>query len=251
MKYFAITDPGRVRELNEDAWNHARLSGGYDLIIVSDGVGGHAAGEIASRIVAQTLPVLIDARLASQPEPHALPSELYQSLVILCNTVREQSLENPAFRDMAATVVCGLIRDDLLVLGNMGDSRCYFLRDGTLQQHTTDHSLVQMLLDLGEIRPDQALRHPSAGKLTQAVGMAQEPLPQVITVDIQKGDRLLFCTDGLHGMVGNHMITEILCAATCPETACSGLVRAALDAGGKDNITVVIADINSMGKTDD
>lgn len=251
MRYFGITDPGHVRDHNEDAWNHARLTAGYDFFIVSDGVGGNAAGDIASRIVVETLPVIFDARLSSQPDSQALQSELHQSLVVLCNTVREQSIDNPSFRDMAATVVCGLIREGVLVLGNMGDSRSYLMRDKKMRQLTKDHTIVQMLLDMGEITPDQAADHPAAGKLTQAVGMAQEPLPHIMAMDLRRGDRLLFSTDGLHDMIGDAAIAAILSEELDPEPVCAILVQAALKAGGKDNITAVVADITAPEGADD
>lgn len=251
MRYFGITHPGRIRDHNEDAWNHVRLTGGYDLFIVSDGVGGQAAGHIASRIVVETLPVLLDDRLSSGNDIHELTSELHQSLSVLCAIVREKSIDTPGLSGMAATVVCGLIRGEILVLGNMGDSRCYLFRDGKMRQLTTDHTIVQMLIDIGEITPEQAVDHPAAGKLTQAVGMDQEPLPQITAYDLRFGDRLLFCTDGLHGMIDDDLIRIILSGAQTPETVCDKLVRAALDDGGQDNITAVVIDINTPERMDD
>jgi PPM family protein phosphatase len=245
MRYFGITDPGKVRDHNEDAWNHVRLKTGYDLFIVSDGVAGNMAGDIAARIVVETLPLLLESRVSFETDFKKLRMNLNQILADLCDIAAQQAAAHPEFYGMAATVVCGLINDKILVLGNMGDSRCYLMRGKKMRQLTKDHTIVQMLLDLDEITPEQAADHPAAGKLTQAVGMAQEPLPHIIARDLRWGDRLLFSTDGLHGMIDDAAIAAILSKELDPEPICAILVRAALKSGGKDNITAVVVDITA------
>lgn len=244
MRYSGITDVGRVREHNEDAWRVAKLEAGQDLFVVSDGVGGHASGEVASKIVAETLSVLLDERISPNAETDALQTILKDCLTELNRIVVQHAQGASGVRGMAATVVCGLLSKNMLVVGHMGDSRCYLYRNNNLGQITKDHTVVQMLLDLGEITSDQAFGHPSSGRITQAIGMEQDPLPGIAVVELQRGDRLVFCSDGLHGMIDPEAITALLASGRKPEIAGMNLVRAALEAGGRDNVTVIVADID-------
>jgi PPM family protein phosphatase len=243
MRHFGITDIGLVRDLNEDSWRYVKLGAGHDIFIVSDGVGGCCAGEVASRIVTETLPALLDSRIFADTDIETLPSILQKCLVEISYSLLQQAREVPGFEGMAATVVCGMVVENALILGSMGDSRCYLLHQGRLRQLTIDHTVVQLLLDIGEITADQVTDHPAAGRLTQAVGMAQDPLPWVSVVNIEQGDRLLFCTDGLHGMIADAAISTLLASFPVLETVGGNLVQAALAAGGRDNVTAIIVDI--------
>lgn len=243
MQYAGLTTPGRIRQHNEDAWQIRALKSGHLLFVVSDGVGGHAAGEIASRIVVETLPVLLDARIRRTTDIDSQKRVMRESLVALSLQVVDQTRRMPGAAGMAATVVCGLVADGMLVIGHMGDSRCYRLRDGTLKRLTRDHTLVQMLLSLGEIAVDQVCGHPAAGTLTQAVGMAQEPLPDIAAMALNPGDILLFCSDGLHRMIDDETIATFLASRQHPTDIGEMLLSSALEAGGRDNITVIVVRI--------
>ncbi|GAB6907571.1 hypothetical protein JCM12296A_34080 [Desulfosarcina cetonica] len=246
MRYAGLTDPGHLREHNEDAWQVCSLTSGHMLFVVSDGVGGHAAGEIASRIVVETLPLLLDPRISRDTDVIAQKRAMEESLAALSYQVLAQTRQMPGAAGMAATAICGLLADGMLVLGHMGDSRCYRLRDGILQRLTKDHTVVQMLLDLGEIAANQLIGHPAAGRLTQAVGMDQEPLPHISAIALNPADILLFCSDGLHGMIDDEKITGILSLRQKPKNICKTLLNAALEAGGRDNITVIVVEIEKM-----
>ena len=148
---------------------------------------------------------------------------------------------------MGATVVMALVQDDRAFIAHMGDSRAYLLRRGKLRPLTDDHSIVGILLRTGEIRPEEAEHHPARGQLSRYVGMEDEVYPDVRTVRLASGDRLLLCTDGLTGMVPDDTIMGLLAVSEEPQVACDHLVEAANAAGGKDNITAVIVDWQAPG----
>jgi len=130
------------------------------------------------------------------------------------------------------------------LLAHMGDSRAYLLHDGKFQQRTHDHSLVQLLIDTGDITPQEAAEHPSRGQITRYVGMPGEALPEVLLIDIAAGDRLLLCTDGLTGMVPEQELCDIMLNQRTPRQACRALIAAANEAGGLDNITALVVDVH-------
>lgn len=243
MRFFGLSHAGKVREHNEDAWGLTRLQTGSSLAVVSDGVGGRAGGEVASRIVVETLPQLLEASLESNQDLAGLEAAVKNSLTRLSRSLLEQSRDMAGLKGLAATVVCALLSGESLVLGHMGDSRAYLFRENHLRKLTQDHTVTQMLLDQGEISGAEAATHPARGRLTQAVGMEQTPLPELASFPLQQGDRLLLCSDGLHGMVGDKIISCVLADGHETERACRGLIDAALEAGGRDNVTALIIDI--------
>jgi len=243
MRHCGATHAGNVRENNEDAWTAAELPNGFSLFVVSDGVGGHAGGETASRIVVETLPLLLEeyaGRAASIP---ALQRVLKRSLIQLSRVVEQQARDIPGLGGLAATVVCCLTDGWQALVGHMGDSRCYLLRQGRLELQTRDHTVARMLLDIGEITHKEFRRHPGQARLTQAVGMGQEPMPEVQALDLEPGDWLLLCSDGLHGQVEDEDIAGLLTPPAPPEELCDRLVQAALEAGGGDNITALLVEL--------
>ncbi len=242
VEHAGLSDRGLVREENEDSWSAAPELG---LFIVSDGMGGHLGGAVASRIVAQALPKILRKRMApieNFADPRA-KKQLDGALSELSTQVREQSRDEPGLRGMGATVVLAMIREAKALVAHMGDSRAYLLRKECLTQLTHDHSVIQLLIDEGEIKPDEAATHPARGQVTRGVGMEGDPLPEVAQFDIEPGDRLLLCTDGLTGMLSDEEICKLLQSRTDPKIACQHLVDAANEAGGKDNVTAVILTI--------
>ena len=244
IAYAGLTDRGRVREQNEDNWFGDPDQG---LFVVSDGMGGHAAGEVASKIVVETLPRLLRQRMKGSKDlsnPGASRG-IVSAISELSNQVRDESKNRPGLAGMGATVVIALIRDAHALIAHMGDSRAYLFKDGRLEQFTKDHSIIQLLIDSGEITPEEAVTHPARGKITRYVGMQGEPIPEARFLELEPGDRLLLCSDGLTGMVSDSEITNVLRAATAPEITCQSLVEAANAVGGEDNITAVVADWRS------
>ena len=244
ITYAGTTHTGRVREKNEDNWAAKPKQG---LYVVSDGMGGQFAGQLASRIVVGTLPALL-GRSMSQVHDLSAPEasdRLRSALRELSDQMRQQSVGEPGLEGMGATVVLALVRDSRALIGHMGDSRAYLLRDGRLRQLTKDHSIVQLLIDSGDIHPEQAAGHPARGQLSRYVGMDGEPLPEAQHLELQGGDRLLLCTDGLHGMLSDGELQCILESAVQPDQACERLIDRANDAGGKDNITAIVMSVSS------
>lgn len=237
-----ISHPGRVRTNNEDHWAADPTAG---LYTVSDGMGGHVAGELASQIVVQLLPALLRQRMNEAPAPagqaeRARVEWLKSALCSLSGHVHRHAQKEPTLAGMGSTVVTAWIDGPAAVIGHLGDSRAYHYRNGRLEQLTHDHSVVQVLIDSGEITPEQALDHPASHCLTRNVGMAGEPLPEVRLIELRDEDVLLLCTDGLSGMVGDPSLAAILERASTPAAACEQLVDAANAAGGQDNITAVV-----------
>ena len=241
IAYAGLTDCGRVREHNEDNWFGGPEQG---LFIVSDGMGGQAAGEVASKIVVETLPELIRQRLKGIDDLAARDAKkrIVSAISDLSNQVRNESRKRPGLAGMGATVVLVLIRESLALIAHMGDSRAYLFRGGRLEQLTKDHSIVQLLIDSGEITPEEAATHPARGKITRCVGMQGEPIPEARCLELETGDRLLLCSDGLTGMVSDAEITGVLRTDNAPEIVCQSLVEAANARGGEDNVTVVAVD---------
>ncbi|OGV56500.1 MAG: hypothetical protein A2X45_03375 [Lentisphaerae bacterium GWF2_50_93] len=239
IKFFGLTDTGLVRKKNEDAW-YAHPDIG--LFIVSDGMGGEFAGDIASKIVVETLPGMIKELLGKGADPASAEfrKRIGSAINLLSNSIRKKTINEPGLSGMGATVALVVVRSGYAVLAHMGDSRIYLLREEKLTRLTNDHSIVQLLLDSNEISPEEAETHPAKGQITRFVGMDGNPLPETKKVDISHGDLLLLCSDGLTQMLPDSGIQEILLKKTNPEEACTELVARANEKGGKDNITVVL-----------
>jgi serine/threonine protein phosphatase PrpC len=236
-----LSDVGRVRQQNED---QCLVALEHNLFIVSDGMGGHQGGEVASKAVVTVLPPMIEQRVARirVPSPEAMELVLRDALVELSQRLRAESAGRAGLQGMGATVAVAWLRGSLAHLAHMGDSRIYLLREQRLMQLTEDHSVIALLLRHGEITPEEAQTHPARGRLSRYVGMEGEVYPDVQTVQLQAGDRLLLCSDGLTNMVSDRQIVQLLHVNAGAEEACQALVNAANVAGGTDNITALVVD---------
>jgi protein phosphatase len=239
LQYAGLTDAGRVRPTNEDNWAADPAQG---LFIVADGMGGECAGELASKAVVTILPQLVRKHFGpTETLPNGRAGrQIGKAIATLSTQLREQTQNEPGLAGIGSTVVCALVRGNKALVAHLGDSRAYLLRAGRLKQLTKDHTLVQVLLQSGEITPEEAATHPARGRLTRAVGMAGEPLPQTRQVELHSGDVVMLATDGLTGMVNDRQIVSILREPAPLETQCHRLIDAANEAGGEDNITVLL-----------
>ncbi len=238
-RWAGLSDRGRVRERNEDRWSaHANLG----LFIVSDGMGGRPAGEVASEVVVAALPTLVAHHFGTDPDLDApgAPQRLCTVLTELSTDLRERSQDTPRLAGMGATAVVALINQATALIAHVGDSRAYLLSARGLHRLTRDHSLAQALIDAGAITDQQAAGHPARGQLTRHMGMVGEASPDARRVALQPDDKLLLCSDGLTGMLDDTRIQAILDRSPDLEHACRTLVEAANDAGGTDNITVLV-----------
>jgi PPM family protein phosphatase len=232
FRFAAETDTGLVRDHNEDS----AFAGPY-LLAVADGVGGAAAGEVASATTTYVVSALALAH------PGTEPLALLQSSIEESRTQVHAGVEADPSRHGMATTLTAILTDGLRFgLAHIGDSRAYLLRDGGLHQLTHDHTLVQALVDTGRITPEEAADAPMRHVVLQAVDGDSVPTPDLVWLDLREGDRLLLCSDGLTDLVHDAEIHRLL-GVDSRRLAATGLVRAALDAGGVDNVTCVVADL--------
>lgn len=232
FRFAALSDVGRVRDNNEDAG----FASPY-LLCVADGVGGAAAGEIASA----TATYVLSARALAHPgvEPtrllRAAVQEAHEQLVA-------GVVADPRRVGMATTLTAVLTDGQRSALAHVGDSRAYLLRLGELSQVSHDHTMVQALVDEGRLTPDQAATSPYRNVVLQAVDATHAPEPDLVWLDLRAGDRLLLCSDGVSDVLAPTTMRDLL-AAESRSMAIEGLVRAALDGGSRDNVSAVVADV--------
>lgn len=239
MKYAGLTDTGRVRSGNEDCWFADPDIG---LFIVSDGMGGHNAGGLASKTVVEALSSLIKKNAAAYQNitDNEIERHLFSAIRDLSSFLRGETQNQQELSGMGATLVMAMARPPHAIIAHMGDSRAYLIRDNEIRRLTKDHSFMQMLLDKGHVKPEETWNHPAKGKLTKFVGMPGNPIPEIKLTNIKEGDKLLLCSDGLSNMISEIKILSVLEENKSDEDACRVLVEEANKAGGYDNITVVL-----------
>src|ERR1041384_76262 len=236
------TDPGCVRELNEDAGLYAQLSEPDTLArkgrlaLVADGMGGHSAGEVASGLAVEVI-----SRTYYEAEADA-PAALRQAFAAANRRIYEAATQDEKLQGMGTTCTALALCDGAAFAAHVGDSRLYLVRDDEIYLLTEDHSAVMELVKQGLISPAEARRHPDKNVILRALGttpaveasMWDEPLP------VRTGDQFLLCSDGLHDLVADAEIKEVVSAASHPHEACTQLIALARARGGHDNITVGI-----------
>ncbi|WP_035119801.1 Stp1/IreP family PP2C-type Ser/Thr phosphatase [Cohnella panacarvi] len=240
MKTALRSHVGKVRQVNEDqAWSGA-LEDGVTIAIVADGMGGHRAGDVASGLAVDSIVASIQGW--KQDEVDADKSELVRGWIRKANeVVFETASLNEQYHNMGTTVVLAIIEGDSGWIGHIGDSRAYRYREGELSQLTEDHTLVNELTKSGQLSPEEAAIHPRRNVLTRALGTDRDVEVDVRSFDWRPGDRLLLCSDGLSGLVEPSLLLQAMGvhAADLDEQA-DRLIDLALDAGGDDNVTVVL-----------
>ncbi|MCJ7725387.1 MAG: protein phosphatase 2C domain-containing protein [Acidimicrobiia bacterium] len=227
----SATDIGLVRDHNEDsvAPRDMGLETAPFVVGVADGMGGHASGEVASRIA-------LTAALAAE-------GDIVDRVRSANRAVIEAAAKDPALLGMGTTLTIGDFADDAVEIGHVGDSRAYLLKDGHLEQITTDHSLVAEMIARGDLTAEEATVHPYRSVITRAIGLQPGVEVDRESRTLGVGDRVLFCSDGLTGMVDAETIRDILVAESHPTESAWALVEAANAAGGVDNISVVVVGV--------
>jgi serine/threonine protein phosphatase PrpC len=234
---------GLVRQGNEDS--------GFvspQLIAVADGMGGHAAGEVASRIAVKVLQSLTPALTSEDIDEDSIEDLLMHSLHSIDSEISDVTDEDNEKRGMGTTLTALLIRDKYISLLHVGDSRCYRLRGNTLEQLSSDHTVIQELLDQGAISAAEAVEHPQRSMLTQALRGDGDVTPVLQMYEIKKGDRYLLCSDGLSGVLTEKEI-KVGLKKSDKDEAVKFLVDATYINGAPDNVTVLIADISDSSTT--
>jgi serine/threonine protein phosphatase PrpC len=246
---YAASETGPVREHNEDAW---LVDVDGSLFVVADGMGGHAAGEVASRIAVDTVSEVMlgmqdpeETRLLTDVKDPGdmLRERLRYAMNQAALNIRRAVDENPAYLGMGTTLVMVIVEDDQAHLAHVGDSRAYLFRDGRIQRLTRDHTVVQQEVDAGRLTPELARIVPHKNILTKSVGYHGPVDPDTSTRMLESGDVIILCSDGLNDAVEDSEI-ETTASKTAAEDLPEVLVKQAIEQGTQDNITVVVVAIN-------
>jgi len=233
LSWAGVTDQGRRRDNNQDAF-----LADFPLFIVADGMGGHAGGEIASQSTVSRLQAVVSDGPVTRP---AIETALERAVADIA--------DHPETTDEGTgTTLTGVFLDladdePQWVALNIGDSRVYLLRDDRLIQVTTDHSVVQELIAAGKLSPEEAEGHPYSNVITRAVGASELTAPDYITIDVRAGDRFVICSDGLTKELTDYGIQHFLRENAEPGPAVDAMLAAALENGGRDNVTLIIVQV--------
>ncbi len=231
LRYAALSDVGSVRKNNQDSGFASP-----NLLVIADGVGGAARGDIASSTAVQIL------RRLDAPAPEDMQEALAGAIHRAHDRLAELVDEDPELDGTSTTITAALFNGAKITVGHVGDSRGYLLRDGTLSQLTKDHTFVQSLIDEGRITEEESRTHPHRNLILRAVDGVHDTDPDLFDVDLAPGDRLLLCSDGCSGVLDDHRLADILGTGSV-DYAVVELVRASLEAGSTDNVTAVVADV--------
>ncbi len=241
MKIWGITDIGAVRSDNQDSYRIEQLGDEAALVAVCDGMGGARAGNVASSVAADALVGAVKTAAAAAGAPRPWPEILSESVCAANRAVHELSRSQEEYHGMGTTLVAAIITGERIFVANVGDSRCYQIREGTIQRISRDHSLVEDLVERGEITREEARHHPKRNLITRALGVDRD-----VKVDLFErencGGYLLLCSDGLSNLATEEELrTEIV--REDKESCCSRLLRLALDRGAPDNVTAVVVQL--------
>ncbi len=229
------TDVGCVRDHNEDS-----LVVAPPLFAVADGMGGHAAGEVASEIAVNVLAELAPKDLDAAVLEHAVEEANHEII---------RAARDGRGRDgMGTTLTACMLENERLVIAQVGDSRAYLLHHGKLQQLTRDHSLMADMIEAGQLTPEEARHHPQRSVITRALGSDPNTRPDMYEINVETGDRLLVCSDGLSSMIEDEQIEAVMRRVPDPQRCASQLVNEAIAAGGHDNVTVIVSNVTGFAE---
>lgn len=227
--FAARSDVGSVREHNEDSYLVKS-----PLFVVADGMGGHEAGEVASKIAVTTM----EAHAPKAPSPETLANAVIKAN----DAVLAGAKDGTGKPGMGTTMTAAYVYEDEAIIAQVGDSRAYLLHDNELHRITRDHSLVADLIEQGRLTESEARFHPQRSVITRALGSDPYMQPDLYTLHVEEGDRLMLCSDGLSSMVSDGIIEKTMAANPVPVQCCDALVEEAIAAGGLDNVTVIVID---------
>ena len=246
MKLFGVTDVGCHRKDNQDCYVLRELSGQAALLVVCDGMGGAQAGSVASSVAAEAFAAAVEEQFdAGAPKDD--PGWWDDILAVACSRANRQvydlSLTNPEYDGMGTTLVAAIALPGVSHVVNVGDSRCYLIEHEMIRQVTVDHSLVQLLVDRGEITAEEARVHPRKNLITRALGVDSEVDCDLLLIETGPGSRLLLCSDGLTNVLTDQVLLQTSLDEAGPEGLCGRLLRMTLERGAPDNVTVVLAQL--------
>ncbi|MCR4945639.1 MAG: Stp1/IreP family PP2C-type Ser/Thr phosphatase [Lachnospiraceae bacterium] len=236
MKSYSITDVGKRRSSNQDFCfcSERPLGDLPNLFIVADGMGGYAAGDLASKLAVEAIVESISTKHEKDI------GKALQNAIKYANTeIRKKASTDTMLEGMGTTCVCAVIEGKTLHIANVGDSRLY-VKGEEISQVTTDHSYVQEMVRMGRIKASEASKHPNKNIITRALGAEDGVEPDVFTYDLEEGDVIIMCTDGLTNMVNDKVIADVVGDGSDLELAGNTLISFANENGGRDNITVAL-----------
>ena len=240
MQYWGLTDPGMVRKQNQDAYHIVKLDKTSVLAIVCDGMGGAKSGNVASSLAVDVFVQEVQRRWVPGTDWDKA-DQILRSAVKLANfTVYDQAKQFVEFDGMGTTLVAALIRGQKVTVVNVGDSRAYGITEGGIRQPTKDHSLVQLMVDRGEIRPEMAKSYPGKNLITRAIGTEPVVLCDMFRQEFQRGDFLLLCSDGLSNMMDDQEILFEVVHGVNKSRCCQRLLNITKTRGAPDNVTSIL-----------
>lgn len=235
--WHGMTDTGMVRPQNEDSFSCVSF-GKWSLHIVADGMGGHDAGEIASRIAVETVRREIEENLKQNEDPRRLAEHVVQQAN---SEVKREGANRGS--NMGTTLSLVLVAETTATIANVGDSRVYWIEEGSIAQITRDHSLIAKLVATGKLTREEAKNHPKSNLLFRTIGTDEKVKVDIFQMKLKKGGSLILCTDGLWGEVSDENIHRVVYSSKDARSASEELVRTANEHGGKDNITAVVVKV--------
>ena len=245
MEAYALTDIGRVRTMNQDYIYSSPENVGSlpNLFLVADGMGGHRAGDYASRFAVENLVIYINRAGDGSPV-----MQLKKGIEAVNGMLYEESLKREELKGMGCTLVAGVVEDNLLYVANVGDSRLYLIHNNTIRQITKDHSYVEEMVAMGQMRRGSADYNSRKNIITRAMGIGRDVEPDFFEGDLEEGGHILLCSDGLSNMVDDESMCRIITGEGSLKEKASRLIQEANRQGGIDNIAVVL--VNPLGRED-
>ncbi|KDE24643.1 protein phosphatase [Bacillus subtilis] len=237
------TDTGKIRQHNEDDAGIFKGKDEFILAVVADGMGGHLAGDVASKMAVKAMGEKWNEAETIPTAPSECEKWLIQQILSVNSKIYDHAQAHEECQGMGTTIVCALFTGKTVSVAHIGDSRCYLLQDGDFVQVTEDHSLVNELVRTGEISREDAEHHPRKNVLTKALGTDQSVSIDTRSFDIEPGDKLLLCSDGLTNKVEGTELKDILQSDSAPQEKVNLLVDKANQNGGEDNITAVLLEL--------
>jgi len=236
------SDKGIIRDINEDSYSIINDAEGKPVsFIIADGMGGHNSGEIASKMAVDYVSQCIKRDYEKIDTKEKIIDYIIKIMQESNRLVYKNSMENEENFGMGTTLIIAVVFKNLLIIGHVGDSRVYLLRDNKMNRITTDHSFVEELIKNGTVSREEASNHPKKNIITRAIGCAEEIQIDIYECEIMDNDIFIICTDGLTNMLSDDEIKNIIQSNSDLEEACNQLVKTANDNGGEDNITVILS----------
>jgi len=243
MRYWGLTDQGCVRKQNQDAYQIQQLDRGTLLAVVCDGMGGAKSGNIASLLATDVFVQEIMRSWVHNADQSRIDQILCSAVKLANFTVYDQAQQFEEFDGMGTTLVAALIHGEQATVVNVGDSRAYGINEDGIRQITKDHSLVQLMVDRGDLTAEQAKTYPGKNFITRAIGTESVVMPDITHLDVSRGDYLLLCSDGLSNMMDDQEILFEVVHGLNKHHCCKRLLNIAKDRGAPDNVTTVLISI--------